>query len=293
MARITPLEFAQRYFALDTFIFPQTFNGTAAASAPAYVPPEGWNQLRVDNYRLGASPWDEKFWSENIVSHFQEPVTVRIKTIWGDEIDHTFTTAAAARRHFHPPFVGKGTPEQAQIAIQLVYRFRPVSTTLEQFVARNFIGLDCNGFIGNYVQRVVQEQDWLSANNNQDPGPTTLIGDLLHGLGDMVSSIQDIESEGTYLLGWCRADGSIRDPSHDHPTDFGHIMITEPDTIQSTRIGRSVGVTEATAAGESKLRHLTYLLRDTVTRSEHGSIFRVQRGAGGAEMDVRISRLRV
>lgn len=293
MARMTPLEFAQRYFALDTFIFEQSLNDNDTASPPAYVPPQGWNQLRVDNYRLGASPWDEKFWTENIAAHFREPVTVRIKTIWGDEVDHTFATAAAARRHFHPPFVGKGTPEQAQIAIQLVYRFRPVSTTLEQFAARNFIGLDCNGFIGNYVQRVVQEQDWISAENDQDPGPTTLIGDLLHGQGDMVTNMDQIEPAGTYLLGWCRADGSIRDPSHDHPTDFGHIMITEPDTLRSTRIGRSIGVTEATAAGDSKLRSLNYVLRDSVTRSQHGTVFRVQRGIGGSEMDVRISRLRV
>ena len=87
MARMTPLEFAQRYFALDTFIFEQSLNDNDTASPPAYVPPQGWNQLRVDNYRLGASPWDEKFWTENIAAHFREPVTVRIKTIWGDEVD--------------------------------------------------------------------------------------------------------------------------------------------------------------------------------------------------------------
>ena len=289
MARMTPLEFAQRYFALDTFIFEQSLGGAAAP----YVPPQGWNRLRVDNYRLGASPWDDKFWTENIAAHFRAPVTVRIKSIGDEIVDHTFATAASARRHFHPPFVGKGTPEQAQIAIQLVYRFRPVSTTLEQFAARNFIGLDCNGFIGNYVQRVVQEQDWLAADNDHDPGPTTLIDDLLHGQGKMISTIQEIKPEGTYLLGWCRADGSIRDPSHDHPTDFGHIMITEPNTLQSTRAGLLIGVTEATAAGDGKLRHLPYFLRDSVTRAEHGSVFRVQRGVGGSDMDVRISRMRV
>ncbi len=291
MARMTPLEFAQRYLALDTYIFKQTL--PANTPTPSYVPPIGWNQLRVDNYRLGASQWDDKFWNENISANFRDPVTVCVKTIWGDVVEHTFTKASSARRHFHAPFVGKGTPEQAQIAIQLVYRFRPVTTSLAEFVARNFIGLDCNGFVGNYIQRVVQEQDWLTADNDRDPGPTTFIDDLVRNQGTVLKSIEDIGADGTYVLGWCRPDGSIRDPSREHPTDYGHIMISEPNTLKRDASGLSFGVTEATAAGEGKLRHLTYTIRDQVVRAQHGSVFRVQRGPGGSEMDVRISRLRV
>lgn len=287
MARMTPLEFAQRYWALDTFVFEQSLGGVVSA----YVPPQGWHRLRVDNYRLGASQWDEKFWNENIAAHFRGPVDVRVRTIWGDVIDHTFVTATSARRHFHMPFVGKGTPEQAQIAIQLVYRFRPVSTTLEQFVERDFIGLDCNGFVGNYIQRVIQGKDWLAADNNLDPGPTTLIGDLVRGQGKIVSSLDEIVPEGIYLFGWCHDDGTIRDPSRDRPTDYGHIMMTEPGTLQRTDAGWSIGVIEATAADEGKLRYLQYMLPQDVKKSTGGSIFRVRRGPGGAEMNVRISRL--
>jgi hypothetical protein len=284
---MTPLEFAQRYLKLNVYTFPQELSPNPS-TPPSVIPPVGWNELCVDSYRLGASTWDNKFWDENIVSHFKQPVTVRVKTIDGEIVDHTFTTAKEARRHFHPPFVGKGSPEQAQIAIQLVYRFRPVSTTLEQFAARGFIGLDCNGFIGNYVQRVVQKKSWLAANVDEDPGPTTLIGDLLRTCALPVKDMDQLDADGIYLFGMCGEDGVIRDPSKEAPTNFGHIMITEPGTYGSTRAGQRITVVEATAAGESKLRTLDYFFTGSTTKG----VFRVIRGIGGPQMSVRVARLR-
>jgi len=112
--------------------------------------------------------------------------------------------------------VGKGSPEQAQIAIQLTYRFHKTHSTPDQFVTQDFIGLDCNGCVGNYIQRAVRGLGWQQANNDADPGPTTLIGDLLEaqGKGNHITDIKNLNSGDTYILGHCAEDGAVLDPAY-------------------------------------------------------------------------------
>jgi hypothetical protein len=284
---MTPMQFAEHYLSLQVFTFEQELV-PLPKTPPTYTPPVGWNQVCVNNYRLGSSSWSAKFWVDNIAPHFNKPVSVRVKTILGDIEDHTFDTAKQARQHFHPPFVGKGSPEQAQIAIQLVYRFRPVSTSLEQFVAGDFIGLDCNGFVGQYIQRVLKKLDWREADVNHDPGPTTLIGDLLRTCGNPVNALDQVDRESTYLFALCNDAGEILDPSKAHPTRFGHIMITEPSTFGLTRLAPRITVVEATAAGDGKLRVLDYFFEEEQAKN---GVFRVRRGLNGPVIAVRIARL--
>ena len=102
--KMTPLMFAQKYFDMDVFFYPQDLAGGMAA----YVPPKGWKRLRADNYRLGSSHWKDIFWRQDIAPRFTKPVTVTVKSISGMIEDVEFRTAADAHRHFGPPFVGKG-----------------------------------------------------------------------------------------------------------------------------------------------------------------------------------------
>src|SRR5215813_1660439 len=228
---MTPLEFAKKYLELEAFMYPLETGEGADSPGPGNVP-EGWRPLRVARYRLGASPWPNQFW-QDISPHVSAPITMTIKTI-SDEVQEVSLTREQLRFHFHFPFVGKGSPEQAQLAIQLVYRYHKAVFTPEQFVEKDFIGLDCNGFVGNYIQRVVQNLPWLEANNDKDPGPTTLIGDLLaaQGKDNQITDLNDLQAEETYLFGFCAPNGAIYDPSKNNPGSFGHVMITEPGTLE-------------------------------------------------------------
>ncbi len=154
---MTPLDFAQLYFKLDTYIF------TPEASAkPDYPLSEGWRKLRVAKYRLTESPWAATFWTE-ISKRLPRMVEVRVKTVEG-KTENVSLTQIDAEQHFRSPFRGKGTPEEAQIAIQLVYRYHKTHMPPEVFVQQpGFIGLDCNGFVGSYIQRVVHRQSWRQA----------------------------------------------------------------------------------------------------------------------------------
>jgi len=286
---MTPLEFANKYLHLEVYMYPLE-TGKADSPGPGNVPAEGWRTLRVARYRLGKSDWPNKLW-QDISPRVSDPVTVKIKTI-SDETKDVPLTPKELRRHFRYPFGGKGSPEQAQLAIQLTYRYHKAVFTPEQFVEKDFIGLDCNGFVGNYIQRVVQNNPWLKAQNDKDPGPTTLIGDLLarQGRANQITDVNHLAREEIYLFGWCAPDGFIFDPKDERGSSYGHIMMTEPGTLEQVDNGWKIGVVEATAAGNRELRYLDYTITG-VTKVQFGTVFQVLRGSRSDHMNVRVARL--
>lgn len=73
-------------------------------------------------------------------------------------------------------------------------------------------------------------------------------------------------------------------------------MITEPNTLKGAPGAQTIQVVEATAAGKRKLRTLDYTLKaatKVVVKGQKVTVFRVKRGSGENDMDVRISRLKV
>jgi hypothetical protein len=119
---MTPLEFANQYLEMDTFIYPLEVDGADAQQATTDA--GDWQHLRVARYRSGTSSWDKTLW-QDISPRLPQLVSVKVKNIWGDTEDVTLTHEQLWR-HFHCPFVGKGSPEQAQVTIQLVYRYHVV-----------------------------------------------------------------------------------------------------------------------------------------------------------------------
>lgn len=279
-AKMTPLEFAEKYLHLDVYLYPQELNGNGPR--PPYVPPTGWQRLQADNYRLGHSAWRNTFWNSDIAPQFRKgPVEVCVYTIRGATEEVVFRSEAEAFSHFYPPFVGKGSPEQVQIAIQLVYRFRRVTTPVEQFVQRDFVGLDCNGFVGNYYRKVIQGESWRVADVDRDPGPTTWMSGL-HQLGTEMRELKDLTPDGTYILTWCYDNGVIIDPEGGK---YGHVMITQPGTLKGAPGGQTIKVVEATPP---KLRSIDYTIR-----SGKNGVFFVERGSPKDTMYVRVCRLEV
>jgi hypothetical protein len=280
--QMTPLQYAKKFFELDVFFYDQELS---PGPEPAYVPPYGWQNVSANNYRLGSSSWREIFWTQDIKKNFTKPVTVKVANMWGHDEELTLN-AEQARFHYSFPFVGKGSPEQVQIAMQLVYRFRRVATTIEQFADRDFVGLDCNGFVGGYFQKVVQGQDWKTANPNKDPGPTSYMSQL-HTLGTEVADFKDLDPAGTYIFTWCRGDGTIIDPVGG---GYGHVMITEPNTLKGAPGTQTIKVVEATPP---KLREIDYTIRSSKALSKKSAMFLVERGKPTDQMWVRVCKMKL
>ena len=73
--------------------------------------------------------------------------------------------------HVQPPFSGKGSPEDCQIVAQMaVLLNRTTAANLQTYCDTN-IGLDCNGFVGNYLWHVRGKKDWMDIAGEHDLGP--------------------------------------------------------------------------------------------------------------------------
>jgi hypothetical protein len=64
-------------------------------------------------------------------------------------VDAEFTKTADFHWYLRGPFKGKGAPEHCQIVLQLVHHFE-LATDLQKY-ADEQLGLDCNGFVGNFL----------------------------------------------------------------------------------------------------------------------------------------------
>lgn len=280
------------------------------------VPPDGdpmtqgaWTQVHVKKYHLGTSSFRGMLWND-VNSKVLKGAKVKIKTIEGREVTSGILNHNQVWNLFRYPFAGKGSPEQVQATIQLLYRFRKNKSTVEQFAGGagaqgeyNFIGLDCNGFVGNYLQRVVwKKYDWWNQDNSKDPGPDTTIKDLFLDNTNPVYDLSDFAATGQaiHLFAFCSPEGKIYDHG-DGPGGAGHIMITDPGVVSYSKDLVRMTVSESTAANirGSKGGPVTseYVIKRVVQQgnkaSRTGSVFSVFRGGlESMEMKVKIGKLK-
>jgi hypothetical protein len=296
---MTPSEFLQEYTEMDVFLIPSGGN----------VEDGDWTTVHAKKYHLGTSSYQQVLW-QGVSSKVAKGAEVRVRTIEGKEVTTDVLNPQKLWWLFRFPFSGKGSPEQVQATIQLLYRFRSNKSTVEQFAGGeggqneyNFIGLDCNGFVGNYLQRVAwQKYDWLNQNNVKDPGPDSLIKPLFLDSTDPIYEMSDFGSgdQSIYIFAFCSPDGHIYDHG-DGPGGAGHIMITDPGINWSTGTEIGITVSESTAAdiNGSKGGPVTseYIIKGVTqkgnTRTKTGAVFSVWRGGDqNLEMKVKIGRVK-
>lgn len=122
-------------------------------------------------------------------------------------------------------FLGKGAPEHCQIVLQLADHWGLAPQGLQAY-ADSALGLDCNGFVGNYIWHGKKRNPWSKGGFRDLKGPDSLISHFFTG-STFVSRWEDINPSTTYLLGMVNGAGQIV-PGGGGPKTAGHIMITEP-----------------------------------------------------------------
>jgi hypothetical protein len=145
------------------------------------------------------------------------------------------------------PFSGKGYPEEVQLLLQDRYRYQKTHVALEDFVKQQFIGLDCNGFVGGYLERRNAQTTWRRAKASMTSMP---IRDILGPEHNFLKSWDDFlpPGGGSLLLGLCTKDGTVMD--HTDDGGVGHIAITEPGTLRKEGKTGPVKVYVAEATGD-------------------------------------------
>lgn len=163
---------------------------------------------------------------------------VRVRTIWdtaivlspdrqGDELYNSIIERAARA------FSGKGSPEDVQLTLQLAARCGVAAKGLQQYCDETVdayarLGLDCNGFVGNYLCYRNSAFSWHYSNIAAKPPihGNMLIGEICKKLASkLVSNVEEMLAPGIYVLAMVNGNGAVIDGGWG--PDVGHIMITQ------------------------------------------------------------------
>lgn len=166
-------------------------------------------------------------------------------------------------------FLGKGAPEHVQVVLQLADHWNLAPHGLQAY-ADNYLGLDCNGFVGNYLWHARRGNSWTWLGIGKGSlGPDTWIGTFFQG-APLLSAWSQMEPSKSYLMGMVDKNGTIIGGGPKQPP--GHIVITEPGQRAPRGNAFAVRVVEATGGHMPGLWESWYSLRKV-----HNRIFDVDR----------------
>ncbi len=193
--------------------------------------------IRVDRYHIGApTSAKDALWGavgdyfarngKGSRSAFLEVVI--------DRTTHLVGSREYIRQAILNPFWGKGSPEDCQVCLQLAARLGVVTDGRLQAWADANIGLDCNGFVGNYLFHEVMGRDWRTvARKNIDPGPSAAIDTIFDWVlkrgATAVTDIAAIDPNQIHVIVRVDAGGKVipGGPAALAAGNVGHIALSE------------------------------------------------------------------
>ncbi len=257
---LTPVQYAERYWQLQVAV------------------PNGPVTVRIDKYHLGSpTPAKDRLWSalrDHFAAEQRQTPGFRLQlTVEGQPVD--FGSPQEMLFHVLRPFFGKGSPEQCQVVLQLVVLLGIKQPAELQGYANENLGLDCNGFVGNYLLHGRGEEPWTVLDGEGNSvGPNSLITQIF-AQGNTVTSGSDMFPNRSYILVEVDAHGHVMPGGPGHSP--GHIVITEPGRHQPH--GAS---TRAEVSGPLKQPAIMWDSRSRGTRSPSAPIAKGRSRYSGA-----------
>ena len=190
-------------------------------------------------------------------------------------------------------YCGKGSPEWLSFVLHCALQFKLSSPgQLDAYAADN-LGIDCSGFVGNYILHGFLGLDGFygqSSKGMTSKGPSSLITQLVPP--PYLKRLDQFAPASTYTLGMIAKDGHM--PAGNG--DTGHVMVTVPNSnkpsppmLGHVRTGPqsyTVKVMESRGGG-GLLPASDY----TFVSVDEQSIFKVYRGGSKSFMRVKVSKL--
>jgi hypothetical protein len=187
-------------------------------------------------------------------------------------------------------FVGKGAPEHCQLVLELVdhWKLAPSGPSGLQSYADKALGLDCNGFVGNYLWHVNGRHDWSSLGiRNQDEGPDFTIDAYFHRRKS-IHRWKDLNPARSYIMGLVDEKTGLIIPGGPKSPP-GHIAITEPGRFRPRTASQppAVWAVESTVAHKPGLWESWY----SVISEDGSGIFTMKREAMVAHHQIKKFRI--
>lgn len=193
-------------------------------------------------------------------------------------------------------FKGKGTPEACQAVLQLAH-FWDLAPNLQAY-ADSALGLDCNGFVGNYLWHVKNEHPWTELGyGDLDLGADSPIQtgyyDYYNKGNNLLDRWESFDTTKTYIMMRVDDHGFVINGGDNNP---GHIVITEPNKPTESRTGAdgkksfAVWVVEATGGHTPEgLWESWYSCRSYDSKTKVFKIFREGMDPGHQEYSFKIA----
>jgi hypothetical protein len=253
-----------------------------------------WESVELSEYVLIVSQnpmtWDDQH------PHNQAAYDALLGTLWGHfgqanqkkaTLTVHFQTADGGREHvefdrwqdlwYHArkALLGKASPEETVITLQLAARFGLLKSGDVQDYCDTYLGLDCNGFVGNYlVHGFGAGSPWDS-----ESGEGYLANQQITSIVNKKVNVKNISPGGMYLFAMVGANGNVV-PGGGLPA--GHIFVTNsnPQWPSDYIEGKSVSkvwtamATESTGGGVGLITAPCQFVRDkdgifTIKRQSH------------------------
>lgn len=256
--------------------------------------------VNVRQYRLGDAPRaKDVLWSK-----FKDYVHAQVKkdpkftfTLRVNGQDYPRTTYHGMEQWVVRPFTGKGNPECVQMVLQLAALLGEATPGSLQSYCDSYLGLDCNGFVGNYLYYDQADHDWTDEPKKGEYGPN---GDMTNfeKLGDAVKDTADMDPHRTYL---CleTLNGKVIPGGK---TGAGHIVITQagrfmPQSFVTDSFGgmdlklakqRAYGHPAFWAVESTQKKGLTQSWYAFPNNKDPGGVHRIFRGCKGQWLDFKV-----
>lgn len=171
-------------------------------------------------------------------------------------------------RQLHLAFSGKGSPEDYQVVAQLAVMVTPaVATNLQAYCDKN-LGIDCNGFVGNYLWHLKNPWPAMFPPDKKikrgDAPNADMTVDGFFDRGRGIGSLDKIQPAELNVLGL--VDGTTFDlvprviKTGGSITENAHIVISEPGKFSKAGSSLKLYVVEST--GKSRVTGVTPGLTD-------------------------------
>ncbi|MEW6126670.1 MAG: hypothetical protein AB1757_06490 [Acidobacteriota bacterium] len=235
MASIGPREYASKYWNMEVPMINDDNEITKIEKInfKKYRLHQGWK----DNI---APPGHAEFlqattaYAYRLISK-EKPVRLVVKNIWGGKNEIIVSTMDTFRKKIQvravQAFSGKGSPEDVQLTLQLVARCGLANNGLQRYCDETVdqyarLGLDCNGFVGNYLTYRNDTVKWSIEGPKRNLSETG-IRTIVESFGTRpVTNVDDMLTPRMYVLGLVDGSGTVID-QYAPNGGVGHIMITE------------------------------------------------------------------
>ena len=234
----TPADYAARYESLTVPSIDGSGDLATGISIDRYL--LGVSKAATDE-RLRVGQKIQKDLAIRRKSDKSAKIEVRVQTVSGAEErsfdDLTFGTNDQLWLLLRYPYGGKGSPEGIQALLQLASVELPGSPAAIkpanfQTYCDKWLGLDCNGLVGNYLRNVWGGIDWTDVTTTKSGlDPNTDIKTIWNAFdGTERTSAADVNFRELNLLVMVDAAGKIIPGGT--KGSYGHIMISQPREIE-------------------------------------------------------------